>query len=87
MRIVPHVEVFLMFLGREWDFSASYSAVLISSPLLLCISIFTFFLLLGTAFFFCLFFVYFGVGLLIFDLLHLLCLKEISLNVFSKGRL
>ena len=77
MRIVPHIDVFLMFVGREGNFASSYSVILISSPLRLCISIFTFFLLLGS-------FVYFGVGLLIFDLLHLLCLKEINLNEFSK---
>lgn len=74
-----------MILRSEGSFASSYSVILISSPFLLCISVFTFFLLLGTAFLFFLFLVYFGVGLLIFDVLHLLCLKEISLNVFNKS--
>lgn len=74
-----------MILRSEGSFASSYSVILISSPFLLCISVFTFFLLLGTAFLFFLFLVYFGVGLLIFDVLHLLCPKEISLNVFNKS--
>ena len=35
MRIVPHVDIFLIFLWRQVSSTSSYSTILISSPIIL----------------------------------------------------